>query len=207
MKKWHRLALPVIRTKEWEETIFDFLDGWGRIQFVAGAGPVDHLWDVAGALTIPGAERYDRPEVRRLVGLCSLLQRHSHGKSFFLGCRTVARLAGVHYTTAWRWLRLLELTGVLERTSTRHAGDEKSQRVPLRPGTGEQSMSMQTDQTEQPLRMPFGMYRGQLLSEVDTGYLLWLHGLRTVKSRLRREVVAELDRRDVPESDRPTPGG
>jgi len=117
VRAWHQLALPVIRTKVFEETVVDFVDGWNRVKFVAGTGPVDQLWDAAGAVQVPGAE--DRsPGVRRLIALCCLLQRRAGGGTFFLACRTVGRLAGVTHVAAWRWLRFLEMQGVLVRIST-----------------------------------------------------------------------------------------
>jgi hypothetical protein len=87
---------------------------------------VDQLWDAAGTLTLPVMDRYDTPEVRRLVGLCYLLQKRAGGQSFFLACRTVGRLAGCHYTTAWRWLWLLERQDVLLRTGTGTQASKKA---------------------------------------------------------------------------------
>jgi hypothetical protein len=82
----------------------------------SGEGPFDQLW--AKSATAPGpkvARNYDDPRVRRLVVFCWLLHRHARGETFFLDCRRVAALFGVHPTTAWRWLSLvLVADGVLQ---------------------------------------------------------------------------------------------
>lgn len=45
------------------------------------------------------------------------------------------------------------------------------------------------------MRMPFGKYRGEPLSELDTGYLAWLIENVTLREPLLSEVRRELDSR------------
>jgi hypothetical protein len=119
VRRWHQLALPAIRTKPFEETWLDFVDGWRRVKFPAGAGPVEALWSRALAEPLPAAAlAYEQDGVRLLVGLCGQLQRHAGRGTFFLACRTAGALLGVPHTTGWRWLRLLEIDGILRRIST-----------------------------------------------------------------------------------------
>jgi hypothetical protein len=47
----------------------------------------------------------------------------------------------------------------------------------------------------EPKRMPFGAHKGQLLSELDAGYLDWLDSIQLSPS-LREAVNAEFDRRE-----------
>jgi hypothetical protein len=44
--------------------------------------------------------------------------------------------------------------------------------------------------------MPFGKYKGRLLSELPDGYLLWLLDLPDLNPWLRRALESELARRD-----------
>jgi hypothetical protein len=119
VREWHRLARPIIRTKPFEESWLDFVDGWANVRFPAGAGPLDALWARALAeAPPPEAAAYEQDGVRRLVALCRQLQRRAGEETWFLACRTAGSLLGVPYQTAWRWLRLLERDGVLHRTST-----------------------------------------------------------------------------------------
>jgi hypothetical protein len=119
LRRWHKLALPTIRTKPFEESRGDFLRAWPLAKYPAGAGPLHALWALALAEPAPPeALRYEQEEVRRLVALCYQLQGHAGADSFPLPCRTAAELLGVGPATAWRWLQLLELDGVLIRTFT-----------------------------------------------------------------------------------------
>jgi hypothetical protein len=120
VKRWHTLALPVIRTKPFEESWLDFVDGWKRVQFPAGTGPLQALWSRALAEPLPPeALAYEEEGVRRLVALCFQLQRRAGAGTFFLACRTAQDVLGLDsHVTAWRWLRILELDGVLVRAST-----------------------------------------------------------------------------------------
>jgi hypothetical protein len=119
VRRWHELALPAIRTKPFEETWLDFVDGWRRVKFPAGAGPLEALWSQALAAPLPPtALAYEQDGVRRLVAFCQQLQRHAGQGTFFLACRTAGAMLGVPHKLAWRWLQLLEIDGVLDRVST-----------------------------------------------------------------------------------------
>ncbi len=119
VRRWHQLALPVIGTKPFEESWLDFAEGWQRVRFPAGTGPLEALWLRATAEPLPAAAlAYEQDGVRRLVAFCRQLQRRAGQAAFFLACRTAGALLGVEHTTAWRWLRLLEIDGVLRRIST-----------------------------------------------------------------------------------------
>ncbi|MHC4695956.1 MAG: bifunctional DNA primase/polymerase, partial [Planctomycetota bacterium] len=114
VKAWHKLALPVIRTKPFEETWIDFLQAWPKVKYPKGAGPMDVIFERATAAKLPAeAMQYEQPQVRLLVSLCRELQRHTGERPFYLGCRTAGRLLDVHHKTAWRWLLLLAKDGIL----------------------------------------------------------------------------------------------
>jgi hypothetical protein len=119
VRRWHQLALPVIRTKPFEETWLDFADGWQRVEYPAGTGPMELVWRRALAEALPPAAlEYEGQGVRTLVALCYQLQGQAGKGTFFLACRTAGKLLEVAPTTAWNWLRLLEIDGVLRKVST-----------------------------------------------------------------------------------------
>jgi hypothetical protein len=115
VEAWHKRALPVIRTKPFEETWIDFLQGWSKVKYPKGAGPMDVIFERSRASSPPAvAMRFEQQGVRQLVSLCRELQRQTGDRPFFLGCRTAGRLLDVAHTTAYRWLFLLKSERVLQ---------------------------------------------------------------------------------------------
>ncbi len=126
---WHRLALPVIGTQPFEETWIDFLQGWPKVKYPKGTGPMDVIFERAKAADSPEvAMRYEQPQFRRLVSLCRELQRQTGEGPFYLGCRTAGKLLDVNHTTAWRWLFLLVAEGIL-RVSEKGGQDKNRYRA------------------------------------------------------------------------------
>ena len=112
---WHKMALPVIGTKPFEETWIDFLKGWPRVKFPKGSDPMAAALANAVAAKMPAAAvEYEQEQLRLLVSLSRELQRVSGDSPFFLSCRTAGRLLGVPFKTANRWLFLLVEERVLE---------------------------------------------------------------------------------------------
>jgi hypothetical protein len=119
VRRFHELALPVIRTKAFAETWNDFALAWDRIKHPAGSGPLVEVWAKALAAGPPPLPRvYLLEGIAQLASLCHELQRLAGTGTFFLGCRTAGELLGVHHTTAWRFLRILENDRVLVRIET-----------------------------------------------------------------------------------------
>ena len=111
---WHKLALPVIGTKPFEDTLIDFLKGWRRVKFPKGSDPMAEALANAIAAELPEAAIvYEQEQLRLLVSLCRELQRVSGDSPFFLSCRTAGRLLDVDFKTANRWLFLLVEEDVL----------------------------------------------------------------------------------------------
>jgi hypothetical protein len=124
VREWHRMALSVIRTHAFEETLIDFLQAWDKVKYPLGAGPMDVIFERARASAPPAfAQRYEQPRLRQLVSLCRELQRHAGESAFYLGCRTAGRLLDVDHTTAWRWLFLLKRHGVLQESEKGGQGE------------------------------------------------------------------------------------
>ena len=118
VRQWHKLALPVIGTKPFDDTWADFVYGWPRVKFPKGSEPMNQILANADASELPVlAGRYDCPRTHRLIKLCREFQRAAGDGPFFLSCRTAGELLGVDHNTAWKRLRMLESDDVLKATA------------------------------------------------------------------------------------------
>ncbi len=118
VRRWHERALPVIGTKPFSETLADFEHGWESVKYPKGVDVVQVVWQKVKAGTWPiEAERYDSPDMRRLLALCLELQRH-HGprRQFFLSCRSAATALGRDHTDVAKWLKKFARDGLLVAT-------------------------------------------------------------------------------------------
>jgi hypothetical protein len=115
VRRWHELAKPVIGTKPFEESWFDFGHAWPRVKFPLGTEPMALIFERAGRTDLPPeALEYEQPALQLLVALCRELQREAGDGPFYLSCRTAGRLLGVHYKTASAWLAGLAIDGVVK---------------------------------------------------------------------------------------------
>jgi hypothetical protein len=127
IQRWHKLARPAISTQEFEESWIDFLRAWDRVRFPAGTGPLDQAFGIAKSQPLPAcAERFSTGGIRMLIALCQQLQLAARDDTFFLACRSAAKLLDIDYTTANRWLWLLEKERILERISTGSKASKKA---------------------------------------------------------------------------------
>lgn len=109
VRRWHQVALPVIRTKEFSESWADFLNAWDSVKFAEGDGIVKSAWEKAQRGEIPAeAQKHDSESIRRLAALCLELQRmHGEGRKFFLATRTAALLLSRDHSDVAKWLKML----------------------------------------------------------------------------------------------------
>jgi len=114
VRRWHEAALNFIATPEFEETWCDFVNAWPNVRYALGESTMDTIMETV-LTTQPPAEagHYEAPAVKRLVGLCALLQQQAGAEPFYLDARTAAKLLETEPMTAWRWLRMLKADGVL----------------------------------------------------------------------------------------------
>lgn len=113
VQQWHKLALPAIGTKDFDESWADFVVAWNRVKYPRGAVVNAILQRAKVAPPAPGAERYETAALRLLVNLCHELQAHWGNQPFPLDARTAGELLGVGTMTAWRYLKTLEADDVL----------------------------------------------------------------------------------------------
>jgi hypothetical protein len=116
VRRWHELALPYIRSKDFSETWGDFVYGWKRARFPQGV-TIRNIVKDADPTTLPAEllELYDSPHTLRLIAVCRELQRASGNNAFFLSVRKAAELIGTGVRSAWRQLEMLCADGVLQK--------------------------------------------------------------------------------------------
>jgi hypothetical protein len=110
IRRWHERALPVITTKDFDETWLEFLYGWDRVKVPMHVNLMADALQRARENPVEDSD-YENPNVRDLLALCRELQAMWTDGPFFLSCRTAARLFGVDPKKAWRWLYLIEREG------------------------------------------------------------------------------------------------
>lgn len=115
VREWHRRALPSMRTRAWETTWLDFVEGWDKVRTPKGQEAIRMIFARLATLPPPAeAEEYDRPELRALVSLCRELQRTQSPQPFYLSSRTAGDLLDVAHSVAAVWLRGLCADRVLK---------------------------------------------------------------------------------------------
>jgi Bifunctional DNA primase/polymerase, N-terminal len=121
VKEWHSRAVPVIGTKKFSESYADFLEGWKRVKWPAGHGPIEEAFQQAMKANRPprAASLYpDEQKMVDLAALCRELQQRAGDADFFLDCRTAGRLLGVPHKQALKMLRVLCADRVLALRDT-----------------------------------------------------------------------------------------
>jgi hypothetical protein len=125
LQRWHRRALPVIRTKDFCESWKDFQVAWFNVR----AAPISLASVIERADVIPTPElalTFDNERIRKLVRICASLQEHWGDRPFFLGAREAAMLVGVDKSTVWRWVQAIEKRGILCRIRTGRQATRKA---------------------------------------------------------------------------------
>ena len=132
LRQWHQAALPKIRTKAFEDSWFDFAEGWSKVRHPMGSGPMGEILKRAVAAEPPAvAMQYEQPALRLLVSLCRELQREAGRRPFYLSVRTAAEQIGVSPSQAATWLNGLVIDGILKLVRKGDRRKRKSKRVPL----------------------------------------------------------------------------
>ncbi|MDC0175570.1 hypothetical protein OAJ60_01425 [Planctomycetaceae bacterium] len=126
VRKWHRLALPVIRTKPFTDTWMDFTTAWQRVKVPFGSSFSD-IVKRAQELPLPKiALEYDDEAAQLLVRACVELQRFHGPDPFFLSCRKAGDLIAVSKSKAAGLLKMLVFDGVIEMAAD---GDREKKRA------------------------------------------------------------------------------
>jgi hypothetical protein len=116
VREWHRQALAVVRTKDFDVTWRDFVVAWGRVKPPAEFGGLDAAWTRARAAGEPpgvaalfGAGTYEA----KVAMLCRQLGAESADGVFPLALAALAALSRRSLMTASRAVRRLRDAGAL----------------------------------------------------------------------------------------------
>lgn len=117
VKLWHQRARKVMEGKSFENSRLAFTRAWNNVKFPAGHSPMEKAFARARC-TAPPPETadYEADGLKLLAALCRELQIVAGNGSFFLGCRTAGQLLKVDHVTAWRWLGILKMDGLIRQT-------------------------------------------------------------------------------------------
>lgn len=112
---WHKDVLPIIETKEFEETWADFMRGWDKVKTPYGE-TMDGIIEASKNISLPDylAEMEYSQRAESLIRVCIAAQRHHGEDPFFLPSRVAGEVLDVHYTVAAKMLKALVLDGVIE---------------------------------------------------------------------------------------------
>lgn len=118
-QEWHRLALPVIGTKDFAVTWTDFTRGLEKVRQPHGStlqtiiNKIDHTTPLPTGIDALGYG----DTAKHLVRLCKALQGHEGDAPFFISARQAGEVLGVHFTDASKMLSALVADGVLTLVS------------------------------------------------------------------------------------------
>ena len=119
VQEWHRLALPVIGTKDFASSWAEFLNGWDKVRLPHGetmariVRGVDHTAPLPPAIVQLGYGTSGN----QLVRVCQALQVHHGTDPFFISARQAGEVLGVHFTDASKMLSALVADDVLTLVS------------------------------------------------------------------------------------------
>ena len=125
VRRWHAEALPIIGTKDFDETWADFTHAWPKVRIPLSFKAESWAMGKAKAEPLPAvAGHYDNPTVRLLVGVCWHLASLHQERRFFLSSHGAGALLGVSHDRVLRWLNMLcadRVLKLLERGNQRRA--------------------------------------------------------------------------------------
>ena len=114
VERWHRLALPVLREKDFFATWMEFVYGWDRVKVPKGEGVMERI--LANARAEPVQDPLLKTDnMKLLAAICRELQQ-LHGKQpFWLSTPMLETIFSVDRKTAWLWMDYLRRFGWLEK--------------------------------------------------------------------------------------------
>lgn len=128
IKHWHKRALPIIGTKAFNETWFDFTEGWNKVKFPKGQEPITMMFNQRNREGLPEVVLDYEDGLLDLVAFCRELQRARPDEPFYLSCRVAGELLGVSEATTSKWFRGLQHDGILQEVSKGSIASGKASR-------------------------------------------------------------------------------
>ena len=95
LRDWHRLAVPVIRTIDFDTSMSDFRRMWELVRYPAGGNFAGVVTEALAGPPPPEAGLFDDRPSKNLIAILSALQRHAGPCGcFFLSARKAEAVAG-----------------------------------------------------------------------------------------------------------------
>lgn len=126
-QQWHEAALPVIGTKDFLTTWFDFSNAIESVRYPVGTSLKQIIGDIDMSEPIPErlvALGYSTKSVQ-LFRICQRLQEQAGEEPFFLSSRQAADLIQMDYSDAAKLLRVMRADGFIQEIS-KGAGNRAS---------------------------------------------------------------------------------
>lgn len=115
VREWHGLAVGVIRTKDFDETLGDFEYGWERVRFPWGTNPLEAAMAAADRESAPQcATHFESESTIRIIKLFRELQKVAGDNVFFAAGADVAELVGLDPNSAWKRINQIVKAGIFE---------------------------------------------------------------------------------------------
>ena len=139
--RWCFRARPFWRSELTRDDYYaEFLEAYSYAQIGLDADPLELALSRAKSAPLPQVLGFTDERIRLLAAICREMQSLLGEKPFFLPTRKLGEVLGVHWTLAARWLRALEVLGIIHLADgeVRRRGGNRSPRyycdlVPLRP--------------------------------------------------------------------------
>jgi hypothetical protein len=124
VQRWHAEAYSKIQTKDFAVTWAEFIYGWDRVNQPFGAVMATVIANAESSqFDTTCLERLGyQDQAKKLVVLCSELQKMQDPDPFFLSCRTAAQYLGVSPPEANRMLKTLVFDGILRLSASGSMG-------------------------------------------------------------------------------------
>jgi hypothetical protein len=119
--EWYRRAARWIVNGSLEDTWKDFQRAWHNVKRPITRDKLREASEMSRTEIVPGSvisvvAHCQSPSLRRLIALCSVLQRMSEIDSFALDGRAVADVLHISMKTVYRNISTLIENGIIERT-------------------------------------------------------------------------------------------
>ena len=116
VSEWYRRGKPFMSGEHDEDENFgEFLYAWGRAKYSVDSGAFATALQRLETTPLPPiADRFASPETKRLIHFVRELQLVSGDASFYLSGPTAGGVIGLGHMAAWRRLRLLRDSNIIE---------------------------------------------------------------------------------------------
>ena len=108
----------------------EFLEIYSYIRIGLDEDPIELAFKRASIAPLPDVPGFTDERIRRLASICREMHEITGGGPFFLPTRKLGNLFAVHFSMIARWLRTLEVLGIIHLASgeVRKSGGNRSPR-------------------------------------------------------------------------------